>query len=83
MPAVVRTCPALCQRERVVATQSLERATPWSFRGHSMCGHGDLALNAKHKLNPRAYNGLVAPNSGLPWAEHLGVRSLLGSDNRK
>lgn len=48
-----------------------------------MCGHDDLALNVKHKLDHRVYNGLVAPKSGLLWDEHLGISSLLGNDNRK
>lgn len=49
------------------------------FQGHSMCGHGDLAMNVNHKLDHRVDNGLVAPKAALPWDEHLGISSFLGS----
>ena len=62
MPTAVRNCHALCKR---VCNSVWEWPSPGVLSGHSMCGHGDLALYVKQRLDPRVYNGLDAPKAAL------------------
>lgn len=80
IPAVIRTCHALCHR---VCNSVWEWPSPVVLSGHSMCGHGDLVLYVKRKLDPWVYNGLVATKAALRmsiWVEVVCLEAISGSN---